>query len=38
MYQKVHDNIYYTIIDFNQVDIRIYLLEKVIFPEAARLR
>ena len=38
MYQKAHDNIFYTIIDFNQVDIRIYLLEKVIFPKAARLR
>ena len=25
---------YYTIIDFNEVDIRIYLPEKVIFTEA----
>ena len=29
---------YYTIIDFNEVDIRIYLPEKVIFTEAARPR
>ena len=28
----------YTIIDFNEVDIRIYLPEKVIFTEAARPR
>ena len=27
--------LYYTIIDFNEVDIRIYLPEKVIFTEAA---
>ena len=29
---------YYIIIDFNEVDIRIYLPEKVIFTEAARPR
>ena len=29
---------YYTIIDFNEVDIRIYLSEKVIFTEAVRPR
>ena len=29
---------YYSIIDFNEVDIRIYLPEKVIFTEAARPR
>ena len=29
---------YYTIIDLNEVDIRIYLPEKVIFIEAARPR
>ena len=29
---------YYTIIDFNEVDIRIYLPEEVIFTEAARPR
>ena len=28
---------YYTIIDFNKVDMRIYLPEKVIFFEAARV-
>ena len=27
--------LYYTIIDFNEVDIRIYLPEKVIFTKAA---
>ena len=31
-------SLYYTIMDFNEVDIRIYLLEKIIFSEAARLR
>ena len=29
---------YYTVIDFNEVDMRIYLPEKVIFTKAARLR
>ena len=29
---------HYTIIDFNEVDIRIYISEKVIFTEAARPR
>ena len=29
---------YYTIIDLNEVEIRIYLPEKVIFTEAARPR
>ena len=29
---------YYTIIDFNEVDIRIYLPEKVVITEAARPR
>ena len=28
----------YTIIDYNEVDMRIYLPEKVIFTEAARQR
>ena len=31
-------NLHYTIIDFNEVDIRIYLPEKVIFTEAVRPR
>ena len=29
--------IYYTFIDINEIDIRIYLPEKIIFTEAARL-
>ena len=32
------DVVYYTFIDFNGVDMRIYLPEKVVFTEAERLR
>ena len=40
-YRHLHEGqsgLYCTIIDFNEVDIRIYLPEKVIFIEAARPR
>ena len=38
MHMRANDTIHDTIIDFNEVGMRIYLPEKVIFTEAKRLR